>query len=232
MALILSIETSTSVCSAALHESGKLIGLNEIHLEQAHASKLSMIIDQLRSASGIDFKKLSGVAVSSGPGSYTGLRIGASVAKGLCISLRVPLISVETLDILASQVNELNFLSALKCPMIDARRMEVYCKIFSPTKEVILPAEAKVIQENSFEDLLRSHTILFFGNGAAKSASVLTNPNAIFLDNLYPSAKAMGRLAFEKYQKDQIEDLFLFEPFYLKEFMSKPPAQSVNELNR
>jgi len=225
MALILSIETSTAVCSVALHDSGKLMVLNEIHIEQAHATKLGLLIDQIRSSFGKDFVNLKAVAVSSGPGSYTGLRIGTSVAKGLCMALDIPLISVETLDVLAYQVNELSVFQAAKCPMIDARRMEVYCKVFSPANEVVLPVEAKVIDENSFNDLLINSKVIFFGNGASKCKTVLKNSNAIFLDGLYPSAREVGVLAFEKFRLNRWEDLVHFEPFYLKEFMIKASAQ-------
>src|SRR5688572_4161900 len=122
MALILSIETSTAVCSVALHDSGKLVALNEIHIEQAHATKLGLLIEQIKSSFGIDFVKLKAVAISAGPGSYTGLRIGTSIAKGLCMALGIPLISVETLDVLACQINKPALFQAAKCPMIDARR--------------------------------------------------------------------------------------------------------------
>lgn len=228
MALILSIETSTPVCSVALHSEGKLIALSEIHLQQAHAAKLGLLIDQLKVLSGINLAELKAVAVSAGPGSYTGLRIGVSLAKGLCMALNVPLISVDTLDVLADQISKVNSSEKFYCPMIDARRMEVYCKVLSSEGMEILPVEAKVIDENSFRDLLSNERILFFGNGAEKCKSVIGHPNADFITGITPSAREVGVLAFKKYTLKQIEDLVRFEPFYLKEFMIKTPVLKID----
>lgn len=222
--MVLSIETSTSVCSAALHNEGKLIALCETHLEQAHAAKLGLLIDQLKNLSGVDFNQLKAIAVSSGPGSYTGLRIGVSLAKGLCMALNVPLISVDTLDVMSLQVSRVNSSQALYCPMIDARRMEVYCKVLSAEGLEIQPVEAKIIDEDSFRDLLSNQRILFFGNGAEKCKPLIVHPNADFIQDVTPSAKAVGELAFKKYTLNQFEDLVHFEPFYLKEFMIKTPV--------
>ncbi|HEY3403300.1 MAG TPA: tRNA (adenosine(37)-N6)-threonylcarbamoyltransferase complex dimerization subunit type 1 TsaB [Ohtaekwangia sp.] len=231
MALILSIDTSTTVCSVALHDNANLLVLNEVHLEQAHASRLGVLVDQIKVSAGIDFGSLNAIAVSSGPGSYTGLRIGVSLAKGLCMSLNIPLISVETLDAMALQINKTNFLQALRCPMIDARRMEVYCKIFSPTSEVVQPVQAKVIDENSFDDLLKTQQVIFFGNGAVKCKDTIKPANAIFVEGINPSAREIGVLAFEKFKLNQIEDTVHFEPHYLKEFMIKAPAKTaLNEI--
>lgn len=222
--MILSIETSTPVCSVALHNEGKLIALSETHLEQAHAAKLGLLIDQLKALTGMDFSQLKAVAVSSGPGSYTGLRIGVSLVKGLCMALKIPLISVDTLDVMSFQVSSINSSQTLYCPMIDARRMEVYCKVLSGEGEVIQPVEAKIIDEHSFHDLLGNGKIQFFGNGAEKCKAVIVHPNADFIKDVTPSAKAVGVLAFKKYTLNQLEDLVRFEPFYLKEFMIKTPV--------
>lgn len=222
--MVLSIETSTSVCSAALHNEGKLIALCETHLEQAHAAKLGLLIDQLKILSGVDFGQLKAIAVSSGPGSYTGLRIGVSLAKGLCMALNVPLISVDTLDVMSWQVSRVNSSQALYCPMIDARRMEVYCKVLSAESLEVQPVEAKVIDEHSFRDLLSNGRILFFGNGSGKCKPFMVHPNADFIQDVTPSAKGVGELAFKKYTLNQFEDQVRFEPFYLKEFMIKTPV--------
>jgi tRNA threonylcarbamoyladenosine biosynthesis protein TsaB len=221
MALILSLETSTSVCSVALHQDGKILGTSEIHKEQSHASKLAVLIDEVLKLGGFTPNQLNAVAVSSGPGSYTGLRIGASTAKGLCFALNIPLIAVDTLFLMAMQANAMNLGKAMLCPMIDARRMEVYCLITDAELQVIQPVEAKVIDEHSFQDFLQQRPVIFFGNGAAKCKAVLQDKHALFLDQVYPSASALGIMAYEKFKRSQVEDLVSFEPFYLKEFLVK-----------
>jgi tRNA threonylcarbamoyladenosine biosynthesis protein TsaB len=224
MALILSLETSTNVCSVALHRDGQLLAANEIHIEQSHASKLALFIDDLRKSTGISLKELNAIVVSSGPGSYTGLRIGTSTAKGLCYALNIPLIAVNTLHLLAYHVNKFNQNNALLVPMIDARRMEVYCQVSDSKLKVISPIEAKIIDESSFIELLDSNKIFFFGNGADKCEDVLKHPNASFLKNIYPSAAQLGFIAHEKFKENQFEDLLHFEPFYLKDFVAKKPS--------
>lgn len=232
MSYILSLETSTTVCSVALHEAGKLLMSREILIPQSHASKLAVLVDEVRQASGVDFKQLSAVAVASGPGSYTGLRIGVSTAKGLCYALNIPLIAVETLDIMAHQVRVLRT-SNLKpgtqnpefyCPMIDARRMEVYCKVFDNSLNVVQPVEAKIIDEHSFGDVMLKNKLVFFGDGSAKCKEILMNANAAFLDNIFPTAAMLGELAHEKFVAGNVEDVVHFEPFYLKDFLIKKPA--------
>jgi tRNA threonylcarbamoyladenosine biosynthesis protein TsaB len=167
MALILSIETSTNVCSVAIHDEGKLIVSSEVHIDQSHASKLATLIDEARRNAGIELNQLKAVALSSGPGSYTGLRIGTSTAKGLCYALGIPLIAVSTLDLMSYQVSKIILDGdVLLCPMIDARRMEVYCQLVTGNLEVISPIEAKIIDESSFVDSLNKKKIIFFGNGA------------------------------------------------------------------
>jgi tRNA threonylcarbamoyladenosine biosynthesis protein TsaB len=224
MATILSLETSTNVCSVALHDDGKLVASSEIHIEQSHASKLALLIDDLKRLSDFPLNKLAAVAISSGPGSYTGLRIGTSTAKGLCYALNIPLIAVGTLDLLASHVNKYNLTENLLIPMIDARRMEVYCQVTNAKLYNITPVEAKIIDESSFVDLLESNQITFFGNGADKCQEVIKHKNAFFLKEVYPSAIQLGRIAFEKFSEQKSEDLSSFEPFYLKDFIAKKPA--------
>jgi tRNA threonylcarbamoyladenosine biosynthesis protein TsaB len=224
MAAILSLETSTNVCSVALHHQGKLIASSEIHIEQSHASKLALLIDDLKRSCEFPLNKLNAVAISAGPGSYTGLRIGTSTAKGLCYALDLPLIAINTLDLLAFQVSKYNFTENLLVPMIDARRMEVYCQITNPQLQNVLPVEAKIIDEFSFADLLENKQITFFGNGADKCREVIKHKNAFFLQDIYPSAIQLGKMAFEKFTTQKFEDLSSFEPFYLKDFIAKKPS--------
>lgn len=224
MSLILSIETSTTVCSVAMHDAGRLLALSEIHIEQSHAAKLAVLIDAIAEQTGTSLNQLKAIGVTSGPGSYTGLRIGTSTAKGLCYALGIPLLSVNTLELMASQVNRSNTGAALLCPMIDARRMEVYCLVQNAKSEVIQPVEAKIIDENAYSDLLQHHPVLFFGNGAAKCQELISHPNARFIQGIYPSAADLGGLIFQKFQSGTFEDLVHFEPYYLKEFMIKKPA--------
>ncbi|MFD1001806.1 tRNA (adenosine(37)-N6)-threonylcarbamoyltransferase complex dimerization subunit type 1 TsaB [Ohtaekwangia kribbensis] len=225
MALILSLETSTTVCSVALHNNGKLVASAEMHKEQSHASKLAVLIDQVVKLADIPMSAIQAIAVSEGPGSYTGLRIGVSTAKGLCFALGIPLLSVSTLSLLAKQIQLKAILdNAWLCPMIDARRMEVYCQIFDSEINVLRPIEAKVIDEESFRESLSDHKIIFFGDGAAKCKSVITHSNAFFISDIVPSAKELGFLASEKFSRNEFENLVTFEPFYLKEFLIKKPA--------
>jgi tRNA threonylcarbamoyladenosine biosynthesis protein TsaB len=225
MALILSLETSTTVCSVALHNNGKLVASAEMHKEQSHASKLAVLIDQVVKLADIPMSAIQAIAVAEGPGSYTGLRIGVSTAKGLCFALGIPLLSVSTLSLLAKQIQLKAILdNAWLCPMIDARRMEVYCQIFDSEINVLRPIEAKVIDEESFRESLSDHKIIFFGDGAAKCKSVITHSNAFFISDIVPSAKELGFLASEKFSRNEFENLVTFEPFYLKEFLIKKPA--------
>lgn len=230
MAYILSLETSTTVCSVAIHDADMLLLSREILIPQSHASKLALLIEEVKTESRIDFKQLSAVAVASGPGSYTGLRIGVSTAKGLCYALNIPLLAVGTLDIMAHQVREtLNPKHGtqnpeLYCPMIDARRMEVYCKVFDSSLNEVQPVEAKIIDTSSFDDLMSRNKVIFFGDGSAKCKEALANKNASFLDNVYPTAAMLGELAYKKFVAGQVEDVVHFEPFYLKDFLIKKPA--------
>ncbi len=216
MSHILNIETATRNCSVALAKDGKKILCKEMAEEgYSHAERLHVFIEEIIKESGITFQDISAIAVSQGPGSYTGLRIGVSAAKGLCFALDIPLIAVDTLQVLASQAKVSN---GLIIPMIDARRMEVYSAIFSPNFEKQRAVEAEIITENSFEDL--QEMLYFVGDCAEKCKPVLTNENFIFLEEIkYPSAKEMSFLSFEKYQKNDFVDVAYFEPYYLKDFM-------------
>jgi len=231
MVRILSLETSTTVCSVAVHENGSLVAAAEVHLEHSHGSKLAQLIESVIKFSGFGMADITAVAVSSGPGSYTGLRIGTSTAKGLCFALNVPLIAIDTLSILSEQVNKMNIGRSLLCPMIDARRMEVYCSVKEADGSVIQGVEAKIIDEKSFEGLLSGYRIVFFGNGAEKCRPVITHSNADFVAGITPSAVQMGSMATRKFERGELEDLYHFEPFYLKEFKAKKPSNFMNAAN-
>jgi tRNA threonylcarbamoyladenosine biosynthesis protein TsaB len=226
MIKILSIETSTQVCSVALHVDGKLLAINELRIGQAHATKLAVLIEQISLSTDISIEQLDAVAISAGPGSYTGLRIGTSTAKGICLAANIPLIAVPTLEAMALHAQPYNVLKASVCPMIDARRMEVYCRLSNHQGNEILGTHAKIIDEQSFNDELNNGPILFYGDGASKCKSVITHKNAMFIDNLQASANEVGVLAYRKFQNGSIESLLEFEPIYLKEFLIKPSTKS------
>jgi tRNA threonylcarbamoyladenosine biosynthesis protein TsaB len=226
MALILSIETSTSVCSVALHENSRLIAVIEIHQEYSHASKLGVLVKEVMRLSEIKVDRINAVALSSGPGSYTGLRIGTSLAKGLCYSLDIPLITVPTLQILAAKVSGMQTSDAFLCPMIDARRMEVYCQLFDFNLEQREPVKAIIVNEQSFEKYLDTKPVIFFGNGAMKCIPVIVHENARFLSDVNPSAVQLGELATKKFEQGDVEDLVHFVPHYLKEFFMKRPIET------
>lgn len=214
---ILNIETSTKNCSVSLAKDGKIIALKEIAEQNfTHSEKLHLFIDEVIKKAGISYKDLSAMALSKGPGSYTGLRIGTSTAKGLCFALDIPLIALDSLEILAKQVNLDN---GLIIPMIDARRMEVYTAIFDQNHNKISETKALVIDENSFSDI--SEKACFIGDGAEKCKEVLTKENFIFLPEIiYPSANEISELSYQKFQQKAFEDIAYFEPFYVKEFFT------------
>jgi tRNA threonylcarbamoyladenosine biosynthesis protein TsaB len=225
MALLLSIETSTHSFSCALHREGKLIGQAESLLPQTTASMLAVMIEKLFNDAQVKKNILSGVVVASGPGSYTGLRIGVATAKGICYALNIPLTSVNTLYLMAYQVRNLldQNDSTLLCPMLDARRMEVYCTLLNYNLDVVEPIQAKVLDENSFDEQLRDRTIYFFGEGSDKFQSIVNNQAAKFISKITPSANALGELGYQKFIKTDFEDIEHFEPFYLKDFLIKKP---------
>ena len=221
MALLLSIETSTHSFSCALHREGKLVAEEGSVADQTTASMLAMMIEKLFKEAQVKKDDLSAVVIASGPGSYTGLRIGVATAKGICYALDIPLISIETLKLMAFQGSAL-IDDGLLCPMLDARRMEVYCALFDRDLRVILNTEAKVIDSTSFSDQLHQ-SIYFFGEGADKCRKIITHLNARFISGVKPSASALGQLGHAKFQKSEFEDLEHFEPFYLKDFIIKKP---------
>lgn len=221
MAFILSIETSTKVCSVALHKNGVLLSHTELFIEQSHSVMLNTLISNNLHYVNHTLDDLDAIAVSKGPGSYTGLRIGVATAKGLCYALDKPLIGISSLKAMAYQVS--TFLpdpQTLVCPMIDARRMEVYCAIFNRDLEEVSPIEAKIIDGSSFEDILDTHKVVFGGDGSKKCQELLSaHSNSFFLENIYPSAQAIGFLADKAFDNKEFEDVAYFEPFYLKDFI-------------
>lgn len=216
MTYILNIETATKNCSVALAKDGVTIACKEIAEEgYSHAERLHVFIEEVFAEAKVSFSQLNAVAVSQGPGSYTGLRIGVSAAKGFCFALNIPLIAVDTLHSLALQVQ---CKDGFIVPMIDARRMEVYSAIFTSDLEKKRDILAEIITEDSFKDL--NDKIYFVGDCNEKCKSVLTHENFVFLDGVqYPSAKQMSSLSFDKYKKSDFVDVAYFEPFYLKDFL-------------
>ncbi len=219
MPLILSIETATTVCSVAIAHDGKLLALQEINAGFSHSENLTVFIQKASEEAGIKLNEIDAIAVSKGPGSYTGLRIGVSTAKGFCYAMKKPLIAIPTLQSLAGcyLISHDSILATILLPMLDARRMEVYCSLFDSSLNEISPAEALIVDENSFAEILKTNQVVFVGDGAAKCKPLFeNNPNAIF-SNVTLSATGMVDIAEEKFSRKEFEDVSLFEPFYLKE---------------
>lgn len=234
MANILNIETSTEVCSVTLAKSGETLFQKESSEGLNHSQMLSVFIEDLFKANNLEITELDAVAVSKGPGSYTGLRIGVSVAKGLCYGLNIPLISVGSIESMgqyvalnATKYGAENQPDMLFCPMIDARRMEVYTALFNSKGEELTPVTAEIIDENSFSAYVEKHPILFFGNGAEKCRAKLTHPNALFTGPEKTSARFMQSLSEKKYNKREFENVAYFEPFYLKDFVATIPKNKI-----
>jgi len=226
MALILNIETATTVCSVSLAKDGKLLSIKEQNGDYSHSENLTLFIEDVCKQANISLSQVDAIAVSKGPGSYTGLRIGVSTAKGLCYSLDKPLIAINTLQhitmsILPKLPTPNSQLPTYLCPMLDARRMEVYCAIYNSEGNVIKETAAEIIDEHSFADILKENTVVFFGDGSAKCKETFSkNPNAIFIDDVVPSAKDMIALSEKAYNEMRFEDIAYFEPFYLKDFVA------------
>lgn len=234
MARLLLIETSTRVCSVGLAIDGKLLSLHEDHsANYSHSAVLTVFIEQVLQETGLTPNNLNGVAVSQGPGSYTGLRIGVSAAKGICFALDIPLIAIDTLQAMARMCLEekSEALAAhahpecplLLVPMIDARRMEVYNAVFNTRFQNVEPTRATVVEQGTFDKLLKGHRMAFFGDGAQKCIPVLNHPNARVFEDVFPSVRGMVLRAVEKFEQGDFVDVAYFEPFYLKDFVAGVP---------
>ena len=224
MALILNIETSTKKCSVCLAENAKVISVEEINEGQfTHSEKLHLFIENVFLKSGVSMNCLDAVSVSKGPGSYTGLRIGVSAAKGLCFALDKPLIAIDTLEILAHAASSKSENYAFIVPMIDARRMEVYSAVFDRHYQKIRETEAEIIHADSYKAFLSKGRVLFLGDGASKCAALLQHPHAVFLPDIFPSANEMAQLSEARFLESGFEDVAYFEPYYLKDFIAIKP---------
>ncbi len=231
MALLLSLETSSQACSVALHNNGLLLASREIETPRSAASQLAVMIRDVINEVEHKPTDLQGVVVASGPGSYTGLRIGVATAKGLCYALNIPLIAINTLQLLAYQGK--NWLKNLEgkeqsdemlfCPMLDARRMEVYCMLLDNTLNEVESTQAKIIDEHSFENHLAQKVIYFLGEGAQKCKDIISHANARFITEINPQAVRLGELGYTKWNQSAFEDVVSFEPFYLKDFLIRKP---------
>ncbi len=218
MALILNIETATTNCSVSLSKDGETLVLKEDNsLSYSHAETLHVFIDEVFKIAKLKPSDIDAVAVSKGPGSYTGLRIGVSSAKGLCFALDKPLIAIDTLESLAHQVT---IKDGFIVPMLDARRMEVYSAVFNVKLELQSNIKAEILTEDSYKPLLETAKVYFIGSGVEKTKTLIQHPNAIFIDEKLPSANEMGLLAEMAYKKNDTKDVAYFEPYYLKDFVA------------
>ncbi|UYZ57752.1 tRNA (adenosine(37)-N6)-threonylcarbamoyltransferase complex dimerization subunit type 1 TsaB [Hymenobacter latericus] len=230
MPLILALETSSPVCSVALTQGGALLAATELRLEKSHSSHLTVLIEQLLSNAGVTLEQVSAVAVSDGPGSYTGLRIGAAAAKGLCYALGLPLVAVGTLPALAHQVaQQVPRAGRYRfCPLLDARRMEVYAALYTAEGQELQAPAPVILAADSWAAELDLGPVVFFGSGAAKfQPLVADNPNAEFLFDVHPSAIAVAQLAEAAYARQEFKDVAYYEPFYLKEVYTTTPNKAV-----
>lgn len=227
MALILNIDTSTSICSVALAKDGGIIAIKENNEGLNHSVLLGSYIDNILKENGTDAHQLDAVAVSMGPGSYTGLRIGVSIAKGLCFGADIPLIAIPTLQALALSVSSKIQENAWYCPMIDARRMEVYTAFFDRNNRTMTDTKAEIIDDNSFATILSEHKVYFFGNGSSKIKGTLSSPNAYYIEKAETSAAHLVPLAEKLFEQKKFADVAYFEPFYLKDFIATTPKNKV-----
>ena len=233
MSKILNIETSTTVCSVSLSENGICKCVRENFNGNNHSELIGVFTQEVLAEAGVEPKDLDAVALSIGPGSYTGLRIGTSFAKGLCYGSDLKLITIPTLKIIAQNAKEKYSIEddALLCPMIDARRMEVYNCIYDASLGQVRETQPEIIDENSFAEILQSKKVYFCGNGAAKCKQYLTHENAIFLDEVFPLATSMIALAEDAFAKNDFADVAYFEPFYLKAAHVTLPKNQLGVMN-
>lgn len=225
MAFLLNIETTTKNCSIALFENENLITLKEQRSEKySHAEQLILFIEEVLRQANISLKEIHAIALSKGPGSYTGLRIGTSTAKGLCYSLGIPLISISTLRAMAFEMAKKQDYT-FYCPMIDARRMEVFSSIYDHANKEVRQIQADIVDENTYAKFF-DDKILFFGDGALKCKTIISSANATFIEGVFPSAQDMGELAFRKFINKEFESTAYFEPYYLKDFVAGKKANN------
>ncbi|TFG78029.1 MAG: tRNA (adenosine(37)-N6)-threonylcarbamoyltransferase complex dimerization subunit type 1 TsaB [Flavobacteriales bacterium] len=216
MAQILNIETATTNCSVGVAKDGVIMALKEDNSPNySHSEQLHRFIEEVLADAGLNFSDLDAIAVSKGPGSYTGLRIGVSAAKGLCFSLDLPLIAIPTLESMAQQATKRAFI----IPMLDARRMEVYAAVFDQNLQMVRETRAEIIDDHSFEAFIQKGEVLFLGSGAQKCKEVLSGPNIYFNSEAVPSAREMAALSYRKFLTKKFEDVAYFEPLYLKDFL-------------
>jgi tRNA threonylcarbamoyladenosine biosynthesis protein TsaB len=228
MVTILQIETATQVCSAALSVNGETIALKELAAQNIHAGSLTLFIQDVMQQANISYAGLDAIAVSKGPGSYTGLRIGVSTAKGICFAQDKPLLAIDTLKMMSQGFMEANSsYTGLICPMIDARRMEVFTALYNNQLQQAAIVEAKIIDETSYQDELNQQMITFIGDGAMKCSTAIQSANAVFNDYNFNSASYMSKLAYTAFDLQQFEDVAYFEPYYLKDFVITQPKKKV-----
>lgn len=232
MALLLCLETATRICSVSLFRDAEVLSLRESDVPNIHSAKLTVFIEEVLKESGTLYHDLDAVAVSMGPGSYTGLRIGVAAAKGLCYALGKPLVAVPTLQAMAWGMSGSEAIRQVRsdatpvlfCPMIDARRMEVYCGLYDQENREVREVRAEIVDENSFSAFLQKHMVIFGGDGAGKCRDVLGgHPNAVFADSFGASSLFMHSIALTRMENGHMEDVAYFEPFYLKEFVAGKP---------
>jgi len=233
MALILSIETATSVCSVSLASNGTPVAWREINTHNAHSKSLTLFIEAILAEAGKNINELDAIAVSKGPGSYTGLRIGVSTTKGIAYALGKPMISVNSLKSMALGASQSYKKrhdlpeNLLFCPMIDARRMEVYAAVYDTENVEIRKTQADIVESDTYLEYLNTNHVVFFGDGAEKCKSQINHPNAIFDAEILPSALFMASIAEKKYNLNEFEDVAYFEPFYLKDFIATVPKKHI-----
>jgi tRNA threonylcarbamoyladenosine biosynthesis protein TsaB len=217
MSYILNFDTATKNCSVSISKLGQVVAFEELNSEgYSHGEKLHVFIENVMEQAKIEFSDLAAVCVGKGPGSYTGLRIGVSAAKGICFALDIPLISLETLAVLASAVS---VTAGVVVPMLDARRLEVFSKVYDFKGQELRDTEAQVIDASSFSEYLTQGKVTFLGDGAEKCKTLIQHKNAVFVDDCFPSAKDMATLSYDKFLANQFEDVAYFEPYYLKDFV-------------
>lgn len=230
MSTIINIETSTEVCSVALCKDSEVIFIKENNEGLNHAKLVTLFVEELLTKAELDIKEIDAISISKGPGSYTGLRIGVSTAKGLCYGAKIPLIGIDTLQAIsveaikrAENIDKETWF----CPMIDARRMEVFCAFYDINNKQQEDIKAVIVDQESFKEILDKRKVVFFGNGAEKCKETITHKNAIFIDNINNSAANMASLSYEAFKNNSFEDVAYFEPFYLKDFVAIPSKKKV-----